>query len=306
MKVVFERFQSLLNENGKNCRKPLEEYGDWHCVKTEKIHGANFSFYANSERYWFASRNGVLGPEANFFQFQRFFTEEKIKHILSNLDLSPNSTYRFIGELFGGHDSPVKPVQRDIKYDGDIQFRVFAIEVIEPNRTLKLPWDAVLRLCGDWLPTVPVIAEGKLRDLYPVEIEVPSVLCSNKDIAEGFCYRVDSHDLEAGYIIFKRRTSNFAEVKVGKGSITEKVMNPKILSIMVDVDSYITEQRVSNVNSHFGFDSMKDFAQLHKAVMDDVFKDAKAELGLTDDDCQLIKKDVGYRLVPLIKIELNK
>ncbi|QDH46503.1 putative RNA ligase 2 [Aeromonas phage LAh_9] len=302
MKVPFTRFQSLLNENPKNCLPTLKEHGDKWCVVTEKIHGSNLSLYFTNEGIRFASRNQVLPEDTNFMNLSRFFTPEKMdklhKEVQNFLDLGGFETLVIRGEIFGGHDAAgVKPVQTAIRYDGDIQFRVFAVECDGEH----LYWPGVIAVSNDLeLPLVPVIAEGPLSEMYQLEVEVPSVLCSNKDIQEGFCFRVENEVEGEAPIILKRRSEKFAEVKNTK-AITEKTLDPAVLNLIGKIGDYITPQRLSNVNSHFGFDSMRNFGQLHAAFIEDVKKDSMNELGLDEDAWKVVRKEVGFRAVPLIK-----
>lgn len=311
MKVPFTRFQSLLNENPKNCLPTLKYHANAECVVTEKIHGANLSLYFSREDLRFASRNQVLPEDTNFMNLRRFFTEERINNLKEKVGTYlDGATYAqsFVirGEIFGGHDAAgVKPVQTAIRYDGDIQFRVFSIEVVSEESTSYFDWGLLEFACEAYdLPTVPVIAKGKLSEMYGMDVEVPSTLASNGDIQEGFCYRVDLVDPNVAPIILKRRTEKFAEVKNTK-AITEKTLDPKVLELIGKVGQYITPQRMSNINSHFGFDSMKNFKQLHEAFTADVKKDVMAELGLDEDAWNVVRKEVGFRSIPLVKSELG-
>lgn len=310
--MIFTRFQSLLNENPKNCLPTLKEHGQAECIKTEKIHGANFSVYLkNATKVKFATRNQVQPPEGNFFNFQRYFTEERIAQLQAWVNERPEGkTYRFIGELFGGHDAVgIKPVQKEIRYDGDIQFRVFHIETQKDGEeTQHLPFDFVEGLCHHLgLEMAPVIERGPLAEIYQKDVEVASVLSSKGDIAEGFCYRLDFADkLGQAPIILKRRTEKFCEDKGKKGAFVDKALDPAVLDMFNKVIGMVTEQRVSNVNSHHGFSDLKDFPKLLGAVMEDLEKDAAQDYGVDKDAFKMVRKDLSRALVPLIKAEINK
>lgn len=309
--MEFTRFQSLLNENPKNYLEVLEKYQDCQAIMTEKLHGANFSFYINWKgETRFASRNQYLCQDGNFFQSRRYFTDEVINIAVYNISplLEGGETIRFIGELFGGHDAVgVKPVQREVRYDGDIQFRVFHVEFIKGDVIMHSNWPEVISLANTaQLPIVPVIAEDTLKNLYMKSVETPSVLASNGDTAEGYCYRLREN---VGFepIILKRRSANFLETKgTLKGEIFQKEYDPDVLEILNKVKAMVTPQRVSNVNSHHGFNGLPCFAHLHKAVMDDIEKDALSDYGLDASAFKVIRKDIGFTLRDLVKIELTK
>lgn len=311
--MEFTRFQSLLNENPKNSLGVLRKCAGSPAVKTEKIHGANFSVYINSDKMVrFASRNQYLCRESNFFNFQRFFTEERTNILANDAQeyLNEGETIRIFGELFGGHDADgIKPVQREIKYDGDIQFRVFHVEFILPSGEIRnAEWDDVVVIAEFLeLPLVPVISEGNLADLYAEEIEVPSKLASKGDIAEGFCYRLRKN-YEGSPVILKRRTTEFCETKgkIKDGKLVEKTFDPAVLVLLEKVRTLVTAQRVSNVNSHHGFVGMPCFKDLHKAVMDDIKKDAESDIGVDAAAFKVVQKEIGREVIPFIKEELTK
>lgn len=305
--MKFTRFQSLLNENPKNYLSVLVEYKDFPAVMTEKLHGANFSMYISSEgSVRFASRNQFMCRDSNFFNFQRYFTEERVGRIVeAALDIIPeNATLRVIGELFGGHDAlGIKPVQREIRYDGDIQFLMFHAEFISAEGDIRsLDWDSVIGVSNTTgIDLVPIIATGTLNELYQMEIEEPSVLSSKEDIAEGYCYRLEDN-INGEAIILKRRTSKFSEIK-GKIDVTNQVPVDLDLGSVGDL---ITPQRVSNVNSHFGFSEMKNFQTLLNAVVEDIKADALKDLGVDEAAFKILQKSVARKVVPLIKLELTK
>ncbi|MGL5016390.1 MAG: RNA ligase family protein [Bacteroidales bacterium] len=311
--MEFTRFQSLLNENPKNSLGVLRKCAGSPAVKTEKIHGANFSVYVNSDGMSrFGSRNQYLCRESNFFNFQRFFTEERMAKMMAAAKefLPEGWTIRVFGELFGGHDADgIKPVQREIKYDGDIQFRVFHAQLIpSADEVQDLEWGEVIAYANSLeLPLVPIISEGNLADLYAEEIEKPSVLSSKGDIAEGYCYRL-RNNYEGSPVILKRRTTEFCETKgkIKDGKLVEKTFDPTVLVLLEKVRSLVTAQRVSNVNSHHGFVGMPCFKDLHKAVMDDIKKDAESDIGVDAAAFKVVQKEIGREVIQFIKEELTK
>lgn len=321
--MEFTKFQSLVNENPKSIFPILNsDLADAECVVTEKIHGANFSVYVGPNGVCFASRSQVLPVETNFMNCQRVFTPERIKELMGTyftfqnmmIDICKGYTYRFIGEIFGGHDADgIKPVQRDIKYDGDIQFRVFAVEMFGSgsNEIRYLRYNTVLGLCADYgFETVPLLGVGKLGEMYKTNPNEPSVLSSKGDvIREGLCFRVEDEDSPFGMpLILKKRSTEFLE---NKGVASEKkvfTLSGDMAELLETLRAMITPQRVSNVNSHHGFDNIKAFPDLHRAVMEDMVKDALTDCGvdLSSKEMQPLKKIVGAEFVKLIREELTK
>lgn len=321
--MEFTKFQSLVNENPKSIFPILNSHiADLECVATEKIHGANFSVYISSEGVRFASRSQVLPENTNFMNCQRVFTPERIeelkemysKHQEAQVEINRGFVYRFIGEIFGGHDADgIKPVQRDIRYDGDIQFRVFAIQVFHPKQegVRHIPYTGVLSVCADYgFETVPVLGVGKLGDLYKMDPSAQSALASKAGvIREGICFRVENEEEMFGMpLIIKKRSPDFLE---NKGVASEKkafTLSNDMAELLQTLRAMVTPQRVSNVNSHHGFDNIKAFPDLHRAVMEDMIKDAMTDCGvdLTHKDLQPLKKIVGADFAALVRQELTK
>ena len=321
--MKFTEFQSLVNENPKNITGIFAEdkFKNLWCVATEKLHGANFSVYLFKDKgtiqIRFASRNQFIGIENQFFNFKRYFTEEKIKNlkdIAENLITEEGLCIRFIGELFGGHDAlNTKPVQKEILYDGDIQFKVFSVEsynLSDQEDIHYMDWLHVIHFCDDFdLKTVPIINIDTLENLYKIDPTEQSALSSKENqIREGICIRELYNEVGNPPLILKKRSPNFLENKGKLSSSKELSLDPKFLETFNKVLEMVTPQRVSNVNSHFGFTSIKEFASLQKSVMDDITKDSikDYDIDLNFNDYKELKKVIGKRVSPLIKQELLK
>lgn len=323
LSIKFTEFQSLVNENPKSIYPILRDYGDIECVATEKLHGANFSVYVEyteevgNPLVRFASRSQLIGDESVFFHYKRFFTDEFMKSFKSKFldkEMYPEKGVRFIGELFGGHDAiGIKPVQREIKYSGDIQFRLFHVEFTDRDGTiLHANWSTVVDCAKVFgFDLAPVIGYGKLKDLYKINPEEKTALSEDEtQIREGICIRSleNLEDFENKPFICKKRSNNFLE---NKGKITaakEITLDPKFVEILSQIEALATPQRVSNVNSHFGYDSIKCFPDLHKATMEDFVKDVLKEfnIDLTLKDLKPVYKTIGGKFVQLVRQELLK
>ena len=323
LSIKFTEFQSLVNENPKSIYPILREYGDTEGVATEKLHGANFSVYLeftqdNSVLKRFASRSQMIGDEFAFFHYKRYFTEEFMKNleekVIKDEKVSSFKGIRFIGELFGGHDAiGIKPVQREIKYAGDIQFRLFHVEFINKDDTIShANWDGV-KSCAEsfGFELVPIIGYGKIKDLYKINPEEKTALSEDEtQIREGICIRsIENSEMFDGKpFICKKRSNNFLENKGKLTAAKEITLDPKFVEILGQIEALVTPQRVSNVNSHFGYDSIKCFPDLHKATMEDFVKDVLKEfnIDLTLKDLKSVYKTIGGKFVQLGRQELIK
>lgn len=319
--MKFKEFQSLINENPKNITGLFaeEHYKNLWCVATEKLHGANFSVYLYKEdgvvKIRFASRNQFIGIENQFFNFKRYFTESKIEElkVIAEAHLTHNNhCIRFIGELFGGHDAlNTKPVQKEIMYDGDIQFAVFSVEdynIGDEDNTHYLNWPHVINLCNNFnLPLVPIINIDTLENLYKIDPNEQSALSTKPNqIREGFCVREMYNEEDQIPLILKKRSPNFLENKGKLSSSKELSLDPAFLETFNKVLEMVTPQRVSNVNSHHGYTVIKNFPDLQRSVMEDITKDALKdyEIDLNFSDYKELKRVIGKRVAPLVKKEL--
>lgn len=314
----FTEFQSLVNENPKSIgpilMNQLSETTEFYY--NEKIHGANFSLYLFSDgTHRFASRNQFLGVDSVFFQYQRAFNEDFMRRCseMAKAVIEDGYCYRFIGELFGGHDAVgIKPVQKDIRYDGDIQFRVFRLEKIklDDNTIQYASYDCMANACRMFqLAMVEVIGRGPLREVYVVEADAQSQYASAEgQIREGIVF----HEVLEGWwhddqpLVIKKRSSNFLENKGKKSARKSITLDPQFVELFEKVIPMACEQRVSNVNSHFGFNSIQNFSELMKACMEDIAKDALAETGIDINlkDLKPLRSAISFELTNFIRKEL--
>lgn len=320
--MKFEKYQSLVNESMKNVGGFLRnsEVMASPAVVTEKIHGANFSVYLKKGAINFASRSQMLCPETNFMNCQRYFTPEKVKALVEfwdSLPVSDNSELRFIGEIYGGLDiAGIKPVQREVHYSGDISFKVFQIQVVgmsqqEEEEVYNYNWDSIETLCGNFgLETVPVIAKGvTFEEAYKLSTAVNSLLSDKEDnLCEGFCIRIENPVVGAEPLVFKKRNTDFLESKGTVKAVQNTAEQTQLgMEAMARLGSFVTPQRVSNVNSHHGYQSLKDFSNLMLMVIEDVLNEYKAEYDVdlrNEPVWKEIKRSFGNQLVPLIRAEL--
>ncbi|MGL4483234.1 MAG: RNA ligase family protein, partial [Lactococcus garvieae] len=119
--MKFEEFQSLVNENPKSIMPILRDPRSMEaeCTVTEKIHGTNFGIWwdCEAQEVKFSKRTSFIGEESNFFNWQQYFTEDRIKDLTERFKTFTYKNYdiKIYGELFGGGpDYKCKPVQREI------------------------------------------------------------------------------------------------------------------------------------------------------------------------------------------------
>ena len=314
--MKFERFPSLVNENPKNVEKLMTDpkLANAQCYVTEKIHGANFGIWWDVEEgVRFSKRSSFLGDETNFYNWRRFFTDDRIAAIEKRCQSMHYhigvTSIEINGELFGGGGVPnVKAVQHQIKYDDDIQFLAFRIKIDGEILGLE-KMRSIIPTFG--LGVVPVIAAGNFQELYTdLNPDKPTKVGTSGHIREGLVYVVDRFDSDGNPLMVKKRSKNYLETKAipkQKGNNFSDEDLPEIQNAMAIYKAMCTPQRVSNVNSHHGYDNLKDFTNLLLLVVEDIHKDYKEAYGeLGDVALRVCKKLMGRTLPPMIRTELTK
>ena len=320
--MQFQEFQSLVNENPKNVGKILMDDRAQFAVgyATEKVHGANFGVWweDDTQTIRFSKRTSFIGEEANFYNWQRFFTPEQIAHMERNFQAVCSTagikTITLYGELFGGDGvEGIKSVQREIRYGNDITFIGFQLIVDGKYIT---SYKQLADFCTMMkVPVVPLLAEGTLPELYAIDPDQPSVLSPEKDIREGIVITITDfpgmdHDAFDGKpLMLKKRSKDFIENK-GVVSKTSKDfdagLSAEIMQAVTIIKSMLTPQRVSNVNSHFGYEGGKNFSNLMTAVADDVLKEFRETHGdVSKEVVKHAKSCIGRTVPPLVRKELG-
>lgn len=205
MKLQFKEYSSIENvERTKEVNRLIEQghsAGEW--VVTEKIHGANFSFWVTDDGITCGKRTDMLGDNSSFFNFQdvRDSLSDALRKMYHEIkaSLMPNLCgITIYGELFGGH-YPHKDVERvymaqmvqkGIYYHPGNKFAAFDMvlhQVVDPNEVLDMTGqdepavrrtvmdhDFVYDTCRKYgIPHVPVLFRGTFDECmaYPNEFQ---------------------------------------------------------------------------------------------------------------------------------------
>jgi len=138
--LKFVKYRSIENSYRIRMLEKIAEEGKdkQQYVVTEKVHGANFSFWCDGNEVKCGKRSAILKNDANFFNFQQVLG----KHFMTIMKLWQSFNFGFnaqiltiYGELHGGRYphpdvEPVKHVggiQKEVYYSPDIEFYAFDI-----------------------------------------------------------------------------------------------------------------------------------------------------------------------------------
>ena len=266
--MEFVKFSSLDNTYRQNIIDKIQyegkDGGEW--VATEKLDGANFSFWCDGERVKVASRTQFV--DGGFFNCQEVINHysplvlEMHKNYLNSGDLLV-----IYGELFGGN------IQKEVKY-GKKDFRAFDVVV---NGQISNKVLALFHCEGAGIKWVPHIKTGTFSEC----LALPNTFKS-KLTPEGYKGENDSEGLviepvqpawfsNGSRIYLKNKTESFTEKKPKEGKVFE--LSEDESALMNELLVYNTEQRVSNVISKIGVVTNKDFGKILGLTMQDILED---------------------------------
>ncbi|UNI74693.1 RNA ligase II [Acinetobacter phage AB-Navy97] len=267
-------------------------------VAREKIHGTNFSVVITADSIKPAKRSGFIGETEKFFGYEDLMKDliDVFEAIQSDLVANVPSfkSMQIFGEYAG------EGIQKEVDY-GPKSFYVFDIYMDAPDAGFSHGWwadDKVQEFCDyRGLKIAPLIARGTLEQLLklPVEFDsiVPSLTWENmynvhpqpapKDnVAEGLVIKPNTPMfLRSGSrLAIKYKTDKFKEKGKSKLPKIPTPLPPEDLELLSKFSEYVTKARISNVVSHIGEVTTKDFGKVMGLTMKDIFEEAERE-GLT-------------------------
>lgn len=273
--MEFKKFSSLENTYRQNLIDKVQhegkDGGKW--IATEKIHGANFSFWCDGKEIKVASRSQFV--DGTFYNCQAVIN----KYSQGILDWCVrNNIQDFVvyGELYG------KGVQKEVEY-GERDFRAFDV-VIDGVVQDKLSAVSIAKDCG--LLFSPVIKVGSFKECLELPNTfqswlTPDELINEDNFAEGLVIEpVNPSYLSNGNrIYFKNKTSAFSEKKRVPREKKVFELTEDESELLNDLFQYNTPQRVSNVISKIGNIGNKDFGKIMGLTCQDIFEEFTKETG---------------------------
>jgi len=321
----FSEFSSI-----ENCKKKyindLQKYGyidsvnEW--VAMEKIHGANFSFITDGIEIITARRSATLQSDEKFYGHQ--LIAEKYKsdvlqiHSKIKLDIPNITTIQIFGELFGGYypgrKNIMKPVQKEVLYNNEVDFLVFDIKAntrdLDKIDSFYLSQDEVDLYLANLLLLrgAPVLARGKFSDIIDMNPVFPTTVPLlyhlspiEGNVAEGYVFKLNKrHSCQYTRPIIKHKNKTFKEVS----AFTPKILsdNSLINQYIEKALAYCTQNRFNNTISKIGPDNRIE--KIQGIFIADVITDMKKDLELDELEefhkiIKKIKEGLTYRLMHL-------
>lgn len=289
MELQFKEYSSIENvERTKEINTIIQQghtAGEW--VVTEKVHGANFSFWLDDAGIRCAKRTDWLGEGSSFFNFQdvRDSLAEALRRMYFEIKSAvlPNLCGMTVyGELFGGH-YPHKDVERaymaqmvqkGVYYHPGNKFMAFDIVLHETAgedgtdvKHTVMDHDFVCESCEAFgIPHVPVLFRGTFDECmkYPNEFQskVPGIFGLpplEDNIAEGVVLKPAQPRFfwGGGRVMLKNKNAKWSEKSkkqrpnkdANRENNFEFTPSEPAQELLDEILTYVTENRLRNVLS---------------------------------------------------------
>ncbi len=268
--MEFRKFSSLDNTYRQNLIDKVQfegkDGGLW--IVTEKIHGANFSFWCDGEEVKVASRTQFV--DGTFYNCQTVINRYS-DTILKNhrAVFEQGIVVVYYGELFGGN------VQKEVQY-GEKDFCAFDL-VIDGVVQDKIVQRGHCEALG--IPNTPYIFCGSFKDCMELNNTFKSLLTpegfEGENTSEGLVIEpvVPQYFNNGSRIYFKNKTEGFSEKN--KAPKEKKVfsLSEQESELLNELLEYNTPQRVQNVLSKIGEVTNKDFGKVLGLTTQDLLED---------------------------------
>ena len=306
---------------------------DLEYVVQEKVHGANTSFLCDGETVRFAKRTSMLEEGEQFYDYPELLERyrDRVLKLFGDIKAKyPEVTHISVfGEMFGGlypHDGvkkrqKVSLIQRGVCYTPDHEFYGFDIYLFTEEGGRFLPVDEVNEIFEtNGFFYAKTLFRGTLAECLKQPnafqskiaewLELPAI---EDNICEGIVIRpVTPMYLRNGSrVLIKSKNERFAEWKSAKRR-TKLFVEPvpysdELKALIVEGETYVTENRLANVVSHIGeVHFPKDFGKVMGLFSKDVLEDFLKEHGnlytaLEKSEQKLLNKELNKFCTALVK-----
>lgn len=295
--MEFQRFPSIINSYKEKEleRTRYEEKTDGVWVISEKLDGANFSFWCGDDEVRVASRNQWV--DGTFYGCQPVI--DKYLDIVANIYRAmckPEDTLTIFGELFG------KGIQDRINY-GEKDFNFFEVQL---NGT-PLPHGMHMLLSEAGLPHIPVLAAGDLESALEFDENFQSRLTpedfEGENAAEGIVIAPwEPRWLTSGKrIIYKKKSAKFQEKKERAPKVPPTPLSSHDHSLLEELLQYSTASRVHSVISKIGEITHKDFGKIMGLTTKDLLEEWEGNLKECAEDYNAVSRELKKQVSTLVR-----
>ena len=333
--LEFKKYSSIENSFSREFMEHVvaEMPQDLEYVVQEKVHGANTSFLCDGETVRFAKRTSMLEDGEQFYDYPELLERyrDRVLKLFGDIKAKyPEVTHISVfGEMFGGlypHDGvktkqKVSLIQRGVCYTPDHEFYGFDIYLFTEEGGRFLPVDEVNEIFEtNGFFYAKTLFRGTLTECLKQPNAFQSKISEwlglpaiEDNICEGIVIRpVTPMYLRNGSrVLIKSKNERFAERKSAKRR-TKLFVEPvpysdELKALIVEGETYVTENRLANVVSHIGeVHFPKDFGKVMGLFSKDVLEDFLKEHGnlyaaLEKSEQKLLNKELNKFCTALVK-----
>lgn len=266
--MEFTKFSSLENSYRQNLIDKVQYEGKdgglW--MVTEKLHGANGSFWCDGTEVKFASRSQFV--DGTFYNCQAVINRYS-ENILNWCQGFGVKTFIVYGELFGGN------IQKEVQY-GEKDFAAFDVVIDGVVQDKQAAW-RIAKECG--LNFAPVLFTGSFKECLELSNTFQSTLTpegyEGENISEGLVIEPvePAWFANGSRVYFKNKTESFSEKNRQPKEKQLFELSGEESDLLNELLTYNTEQRVSNVISKIGQVTNKDFGRILGLTVQDILED---------------------------------
>lgn len=284
--MKFEKFSSITNSYADNfVTKIISQLKGiktkW--VVTEKIHGANYSFWFDGQdEFRPAKRTCFIEEESNFFGHKDVIKKYKESFIKAAQKVYPGEEVALYGELCGGSNEEYKrPVQLEVYYFDHFEFLAFTLYV---GGKLQDRYSMETFAKAATIPVVPCLGVfDTLSEALKVNYTFDSLLSDKKDnVCEGTVIEpLEPIVLSCGSRpVLKQKNETFKE-KASEAKPKKKglVVSEEFLELFEELSTMITTNRFDNMASKLEAEEIvfKNFNKLLGMFFEDMLEEYQRE-----------------------------
>ena len=296
--MEFHKFSSLENTYRQNLIDKVQyegkDVGEW--IVTEKVHGANFSFWCDGTEVKVASRSQFV--DGTFYNCQAVINRYS-ENILNWCQGFGVKTLIVYGELFGGN------IQKEVQY-GEKDFAAFDVVIDGVVQDKQTAW-RIAQECG--LTFAPILFTGSFKECLEVNNTFKSTLTPDGYEGENISEGLVIEPIEPAWfangsrVYFKNKAESFSEKNRQPKEKQVFELSETESDLLNELLEYNTEQRVSNVISKIGQVTNKDFGRILGLTVQDLLEDFTKD---TELDAKVEAENNWKQFHKLLSAEVGK
>ena len=322
---MFKKYNSIENHTQQNYIEQVRKFdieNPGRFVAREKIHGTNFSVLITDSGIIPCKRTGVIEEDESFYDYKAIMQKyeanfAKIQEFVLESELVSSI------QVFGEYAGP--GIGKHINY-GEYQdfylFDVLFTGVEEGSEGYLAENDLQAFAINYGFKVPPLLHIGSLEECLSLPVEFESLVNSitdenkygffkqeapNGNTAEGLIIKPEIPAfLRSGRrIAIKCKTNKFKERSKARGPKPVKVLSERDTEVLNVLLEYNTLSRISNVISHIGQITNKDFAKVVGLTVKDIIDEAAREHEFEVDDEKLIKFELNRAVAELFRENIS-